>query len=110
MIGFGALNLDELYRVQSVLVDNETSIKEHKSTPGGSAANTIYGLAKLWVMTGFGGIIGDDAEGKILMHDFQKVGVDTTEIRITAKARTGSVLCLSDQQGRRYQELYSEPL
>ncbi|GAF86069.1 unnamed protein product [marine sediment metagenome] len=44
VVGLGAMNIDELYRVQSVLADNETTIGEHESLPGDSAANTI-----LWV-------------------------------------------------------------
>ncbi|GAI33218.1 unnamed protein product, partial [marine sediment metagenome] len=41
----------------------EAVVSETKSSPGGSAANTIYGLAKLGVSTGFAGVVGDDAEG-----------------------------------------------
>jgi len=56
-------------------------VKSSKSSPGGSAANTIYGLAKLGVKTGFTGVAGDDAKGKTLLHDFQKVGVDVSQIK-----------------------------
>jgi len=76
-------------------------VDESISSPGGSSANTIYGLARLGVKTGFTGVVGDDAEGKILLHDFQKVGVDISQIRVKPGAKTGSVLCLSDRLGRR---------
>ena len=101
VIGFGAMNLDELYRVQSVLADDETTIKEHKSTPGGSAANTIYGLAKLGINTGFAGAIGSDEEGKFLTEDFRNVGTDVSQIKIKDSAQTGSVLGLTDSHGKR---------
>ena len=105
--GLGALNIDHLYKVERILDDGETVVSEAKSSPGGSAANTIYGLAKLGVSTGFTGVVGDDAEGKILIQDFQKAGVDTSQIRVKPGAKTGSVVCLSDRLGRR--SLYVTP-
>ena len=101
VVGLGALNIDHIYKVARILDDGEAVVTEAKSSPGGSAANTIYGLAKLGVSTGFSGVVGDDAEGKVLLQDFQKVGVDTSRIQVKPKAKTGSVLCLSDRQGRR---------
>ena len=105
--GLGALNMDYLYKVERIVEDGETVVTETKSSPGGSAANTIYGLAKLGVSTGFSGTVGDDTEGKLLVQDFQKVKVDTSQIRMRSKAKTGSVICLSDKLGRR--SLYVAP-
>ena len=101
VVGLGALNIDHMYRVERILDDGEAVVNEAKSFPGGSAANTIYGLAKLGVNTGYTGVVGGDAEGKILLQDFQKVGVDTSQIRVKPGVKTGSVLCLSDRLGRR---------
>lgn len=101
VIGLGALNIDNIYQVERILEDGEAVVKESSSSPGGSAANTIYGLAKLGVNTGFIGVIGDDADGKILLKDFQKVQVDISQIRVKHQARTGSVVCLSDSSGKR---------
>ncbi len=42
---------------------------------GGSAANTIHGLAKLGVSTGFIGTIGDDEFGRFYKKDMEKVGI-----------------------------------
>ena len=107
VVGLGALNIDHLYKVERILDDGEAVVEETKSFPGGSAANTIYGLAKLGVSTGFTSVVGDDAEGKILVNDFQKAGVDTSQIRVKPRVKTGSVLCLSDRLGRR--SLYITP-
>ncbi len=101
IVGLGALNIDRIYQVERILDDGEGIIDEATSSPGGSAANTIYGLAKLGVKTGFAGVVGDDAEGKTILHDFRKVGVDTSQIKVKPEAKTGSVLCLSDKLGRR---------
>lgn len=107
VVGLGALNIDHLYQVERILDDGEAVTNEAKSFPGGSAANTIYGLAKLGVNTGFIGVVGNDTKGKTLVNDFQRVGVDTGQIRIKGGAETGSVLCLSDRLGRR--SLYVSP-
>jgi len=107
VVGLGALNIDRLYRVERLLTDGEAVVDEAGSFPGGSAANTIYGLARLGVNTGFMGVVGGDAEGKMLIEDFRKVGVDTSQIRVASQAKTGSVLCLSDRRGRR--SLYITP-
>lgn len=108
VIGLGALNMDYIYRVDAVLGDRETTVDaEHRYKeaelkplgifPGGSAANTIYGLARLGVNTGFIGIVGDDINGKILLKDFEKVGVDIRQIKVKPKAKTGLATCVSDK-------------
>jgi ribokinase len=107
IIGVGALNTDHIYKVERILEDGETVVDWTKSFAGGSAANTIYGLAKLGISTGFCGAVGDDKEGKTLLTDFKKVGVDTSRIVVKPKAKTGSVLGLSDRGGRR--SLYVQP-
>jgi len=113
VVGLGALNIDTIYKVERILGDGETivnreqverilgdgetTVKESGLFPGGSAANTIYGLGKLGVNTGFIGAVGDDAEGKILINDFQRARVATSQIRVKPKAKTGSALCFSDK-------------
>lgn len=107
VVGLGALNIDHIKIVERILEDGEAVALETKSTPGGSAANTIYGLARLGVSAGFCGVVGDDDYGKTLLQDFQKVGVDTSQIRVKNGTKTGTVLCLSDRLGRR--SLYVVP-
>jgi ribokinase len=107
VIGLGALNVDHIYLVEQILVDGESQVEEFALFPGGSAANTIYGLAKLGVKTGFIGLVGDDEESKLLLESFRSVGVDTSQIGVRQGAKTGSVLCLSDKQGKR--ALYTMP-
>ncbi|MDP2916414.1 MAG: carbohydrate kinase family protein [Dehalococcoidia bacterium] len=107
VIGLGALNMDYLYRVERILSDGEAVVKDVTTSPGGSAANTVYGLAKLGVKTGFGGVVGDDSDGQSLIQDFQSVGVDTGRVKIKKDSRSGAVLCLTDSPGKR--SLYVSP-
>ena len=53
VVGLGALNIDRVYQVERILDDGETVVDKTESFPGGSAANTVYGLARLGVSAGF---------------------------------------------------------
>ncbi|MFC1940495.1 carbohydrate kinase family protein [Chloroflexota bacterium] len=107
VIGLGALNIDRIYRVEHILTDGETVVNESMLSPGGSAANTIYGLARLGLSTGFLGVVGNDTEGRAMVRDFKKVGVDTSQIGVKRRVKTGSAVCLSDDEGKR--SLYVSP-
>ena len=99
--GLGAMNIDHLYQVDEIVADGEQQVLNHLSLSGGSAANTIYGLAKLGVKAGFVGNVGVDEKAQVLIDDFRDVGVDTSQIKAKQEMRTGSVLCLSDKLGGR---------
>ncbi|MFH1560664.1 MAG: PfkB family carbohydrate kinase [Chloroflexota bacterium] len=107
VVGFGALNLDEILRVPRVLLNDETVVEEHLSAPGGSAANTVYALAKLGARTGFIGAVGDDEAGQVLLRDLREGDVDTTGVKAKSGSRSGRVLAITDRQGQR--ALYVEP-
>ena len=65
------------------LVDNESVKKvmsgtehlEKKISSGGSAANTIHGLAKLNIETGFMGKVGNDEFGQFFENDLKESGI-----------------------------------
>ena len=107
IVGVGAMNVDRLYQVDEVVADGEQLVTDSMSLPGGSAANTIYGLARLGARTGFVGAVGTDGEGKELIRDLKAAGVDTSQIRSKQGMRTGSTICFSDKLGRR--ALYVSP-
>ncbi|GBC97572.1 Ribokinase [bacterium HR17] len=107
VVGCGALNWDCLFKVQQLVTDSESIVEESFEAPGGSAANTIYALAKWGTPTGFLGAVGDDSEGQHIIADLQGVGVDTQHIRVVKGQRTGRVLGLIDSKGRR--SLYVQP-
>jgi ribokinase len=101
-IGFGALNVDKLFKVNKIAAEEQESfIEERAETCGGSAANTIVGLARLGCKVGFIGKIGDDREGRILREDLRKEGVDTKGILESGTGRSGSVMGFVDTKGAR---------
>ncbi len=107
-IGCGALNLDRLFKVDRITKgDEEVAIQDVKEQPGGSAANTIYGLGKLGKKVGFFGSVGGDFEGRAVLGSLESVGVDTSKIAIKSKTRTGLVIGIVDAAGER--SLYIAP-
>jgi ribokinase len=107
VVGCGALNWDCLYRVAQLVTDGESVVEESFEAPGGSAANTVYALSHWGVRAGFIGAVGDDAEGRQIIADFERVGVDTQRLRVVKGQRTGRVIGLVDSKGRR--SLYVQP-
>lgn len=107
-IGFGALNVDKLYKVNKIAgKDEESFIKNFKQACGGSAANTMVGLARLGLKVGYLGKVAQDEEGKLLLKDFKKEGVNTDGIIIAKKGRSGVVFGFVDENGER--ALYVDP-
>ena len=100
VVGLGALNVDRIFRVERLLADGESAIEDGGSFAGGSAANTIYGLGRLGVSTGFCGALGDDAGGRLLLSNFKKAGTETSRIIILPGVSSGAVFCLSAPRRR----------
>lgn len=102
IVGLGALNFDLLLKVDRLLTkEYECRVEKESCAPGGSAANTIYRLAKLGLRTGFVGAVGNDWEGKTIVASFNSVGVNTAGIKILLEDRTGLAVGIVDRYGRR---------
>ncbi|MGD0159365.1 MAG: carbohydrate kinase family protein [Candidatus Bathyarchaeia archaeon] len=108
VVGFGALNVDKLYRVNRIAAAEEESfITDFAETCGGSAANTVVGLARLGCKVGFIGKVADDREGTMLLEEFRREGVDTKGIAGAKRGRSGTVMGFVDENGDR--ALYVDP-
>lgn len=108
VLGFGALNLDKLYRVDKIAeAGEETFVKGLTISPGGSAANTIVGLARLGVNTGYIGKIANDSEGKYILNDLRNEEVNVKGVDIKKKGRSGVCIGFVDDFGER--SLYIDP-
>lgn len=102
VLGFGALNVDMLFKVERLAcAEEESFIEDYTEACGGSAANTIVGLARLGCKVGFLGKIANDREGKLQIDCFKTEGVDTSGIIEATKGKSGSVLGFVDKKGAR---------
>jgi ribokinase len=108
IVCFGALNIDRLYKVNRIAIaEEESEILDFKESPGGSAANTAVGLARLGVKTGFIGKVASGRDGEYLLDAFRKEGVNTDGIKVSKNGRCGTVIGFVDQDGER--ALYLDP-
>src|SRR3972149_1265967 len=108
VVGFGGLNVDKLFKVNKICgPDGEGFITDSEEVAGGSAANTVVGLARLGCKVGFIGKVASDREGDMLVEGFRREGVDTDGIIHAKNGRSGVVMGFLDEKGER--ALYVDP-
>lgn len=93
--------MDKIYRVDKIPgKDEEGFVRDLQLSPGGSAANTIVGLARLGIKSAYIGKVGNDLEGQILLEDLKREGVETKAV-IKANGRSGTAIIFVDDRGNR---------
>ena len=80
-------------------IQNQISGYKSYFASGGSAANTIHGLAKLGVPAGFIGTVGVDELGDFFKKDMKRSGIETH--LLTGKQPTGRAISLVSSDGER---------
>ncbi len=83
---------------KSMFVKSGTSHFTRSLASGGSAANTIHGLAMLGVKTGFIGSIGLDDLGDFFEKDMHGAGIDTILSRRSSVTGTAVAIISSDSE------------
>lgn len=83
---------------KSKMVKADTVNFNRTMTSGGSAANTIHGLAMLGVKTGFIGSIGKDETGDFFEKDMKHAGIKTMLIRRNTVSGTAIALISPDSE------------
>lgn len=121
VLGFGSALLDQLAHVPEsfvqalpgqkggmVLIDDVERRRLQASlavtpqvAPGGSAANTIVGLARLGMPTRLLAKIGADAAGEAYREHLARAGVEVTALKRTAARPTGTCLSFITPDGER---------
>lgn len=84
---------------KSALIKAETIGYKRNLASGGSAANTIHGLAMLGADTGFIGSVGKDETGDFFENDMKRAGVKTFLSR--RNSVTGTAVALISQDSER---------
>ena len=102
VVGFGALNVDKLFKVNKLAkAEEESFIEDYSESCGGSAANTTVGLARLGCKVGYIGKVGCDREGDVLIQDFCNQGVNTDGVVRAEQGKSGAVMGFVDKKGAR---------
>jgi sugar/nucleoside kinase (ribokinase family) len=85
-------------KTKSELVKSQTLKLRQRLASGGSAANTIHGLAKLGTETAFIGSIGKDELGDFFENDMKNAGVKTILSRRNSATGTAVALISPDSE------------
>jgi len=85
-------------KAKSEMVKSETVKFNRSLASGGSAANTIHGLAMLGVKTGFIGSIGKDELGDFFENDMKNAGIKTMLSRRNSVTGTAVALISPDSE------------
>lgn len=80
-------------------IDKATDHLEKKTASGGSAANTIHGLAALGIETAFIGKVGNDRFGKFFSEDMKKNNINP--VLLKGKQATGKAMALISPDSER---------
>jgi sugar/nucleoside kinase (ribokinase family) len=83
---------------KSQLIKDGTASFKNSLASGGSAANTIHGLAMLKAETGFIGSVGKDETGDFFENDMKAAGVKTHLSRSNTETGTAVVLISPDSE------------
>ena len=108
VIGIGSLNFDRIYHVEKLAKgDEQVVIRTAIDAPGGSSANSIVGLAKLGISTGFVGAVGPDPRGEQILSEMDLAGIDMAHVKTIPELPTAEVFVFVDSTGER--AMYSKP-
>jgi len=94
------------------LVDAETVVSIYDDMgpgveiSGGSAANTMVGIASFGGRAAFIGKVADDDFGKVFAHDIRAAGVEFASAPVSGKAPTSRCLILVTPDGERTMNTY----
>lgn len=93
IIVVGSANQDYIVTVPAPPGPGETVLATSLlKQPGGKGANQAVAAARLRADVSFVGSVGDDADGAQLIRELRSEGVDTTNVEIISRNRTGLAL------------------
>lgn len=98
----GAMTLVEADRIVALYGAMGPAVE----SSGGSAANTMAGLASFGGRAAFIGKVADDEFGKIFRHDINSIGVTFNSAAVAGKDPTGRCLILVTPDGERTMNTY----
>lgn len=101
-IGLGFCSNDHLAVLPFIPMDTKVKMISHAIMGGGPAANSTAGAATLGLSAAFAGTVGDDADGRMILEDFAKQGVDTSMVKVRKGATSAiAYLWIEEQTGNR---------
>jgi len=103
----GSLNMDMVVNVDRIPNIGETVLANgFKKIPGGKGANQAVAARRMGSSVVMVGCVGDDENGRILIDNLDKDGIDTAYIKKDLETPTGIALIYVDKEGRNNISVY----
>lgn len=106
ILNFGSMNLDNIYRVKTIVTPGETiASSEIDQSCGGKGLNQSVALARAGMDVVHAGMVGNDASGQILIEMLDFSGVCTDKIK-KISGKSGHTIIQIDENGQNSIILY----
>ena len=101
-ISIGFVSNDHLAIVPFIPMDTKVKMLSHAIIGGGPAGNAAAGAVALGMDVAFAGTVGDDADGRMILDEFAREGVDTSMIKVRKGATSAiAYLWVEEKTGNR---------
>jgi len=101
-IGIGFCSNDHLAVLPFVPHDSKVKMLSHAIVGGGPAANATVAAAAFGMKAAFVGTVGDDADGRMILEDFARQGVDAGGVKVRPGASSAiAYLWIEENTGAR---------
>jgi sugar/nucleoside kinase (ribokinase family) len=98
----GGCSVDFVVKTPRLPVRDEKLLVEYCGREaGGLVANTACAAARLGLITGWSGLVGDDENGQIVLQDFARFGVNVSYATVLSGSATDFTVILVDPKGDR---------
>jgi ribokinase len=96
----GSLNIDHVLKVKNLPSKGETIISEsYELHEGGKGANQAVAISRMGIDVHIIGKVGRDTYGQMLLKSLKESNVNTENIIIDKRLRTGTALITVDNKG-----------
>jgi len=92
-LALGFVSNDHLAVLPYIPIDTKVKMQKHAVIGGGPAGNAAAGASRLGMKAAFCGTVGDDADGRMILDEFAREGVDTSLVRVR-KGATSAIAYL----------------
>jgi len=101
-LALGFVSNDHLAVLPFIPMDTKVKMLSHAIVGGGPAGNAAAGAATLGMKTAFCGTVGDDADGRMILDEFAREGVDTSLVKVRKGATSAiAYLWIDEKTGNR---------
>lgn len=101
-VSLGFCSNDHLCVLPFLPHDTKVRMLSHAIIGGGPAGNAAAGAASLGMRAAFAGTVGDDADGRQILAEFAREGVDTSMVKIRPGATSAiAYLWIEEKTGAR---------